>query len=247
MTFKNQPQFNLLGCIAFLGLMGLNASPLLAKDAELSLYQNHRTINQEVENFIKKETLGLPGQVEIKVNAIDPRVNLTRCDFLHIFLPSGSRLWGKTTVGVSCNQTKESSAWTIYVQATVAVNGDYLIAAAPLSQGEVITEFSVTKQTGDLTQLPTGICSNAAQIIGSTMKSSVMAGFVMRQDLIARPPAVKVGQSVIISSAGEGFQVTSGGRALSNAVDGQVVQVKLNNGQIVSGVARAGGFVDVTL
>jgi flagella basal body P-ring formation protein FlgA len=53
-------------------------------------------------------------------------------------------------------------------------------------------------------------------------------------------------QAVKVVSKGPGFQVANDGRALNNGVEGQVVQVRLGNGQIVSGIARNGGVVEVT-
>jgi flagella basal body P-ring formation protein FlgA len=40
--------------------------------------------------------------------------------------------------------------------------------------------------------------------------------------------------------------VTADGKSLSNATDGQIAQVRISTGQTVSGVARAGGIVDIS-
>jgi len=47
-------------------------------------------------------------------------------------------------------------------------------------------------------------------------------------------------------STGVGFSVSSEGKALGNALAGQIVQVRTNNGQTVSGIARPGGVVEVS-
>jgi len=39
--------------------------------------------------------------------------------------------------------------------------------------------------------------------------------------------------------------VSAEGRALANANEGQVVQVKVASGQVVSGIARVGGQIQV--
>jgi flagella basal body P-ring formation protein FlgA len=46
-------------------------------------------------------------------------------------------------------------------------------------------------------------------------------------------------------SSGNGFSVSSEGRAMSTAGDGQVVQVRTAGGQQISGIAKAGGMVEV--
>ena len=47
-------------------------------------------------------------------------------------------------------------------------------------------------------------------------------------------------------SSGAGFSVSSDGKALNNAAEGQVVQVRTNTGQTVSGIARPGGIVEIS-
>jgi flagella basal body P-ring formation protein FlgA len=56
---------------------------------------------------------------------------------------------------------------------------------------------------------------------------------------------VQQGQNVKTVSNGPGFSVSSEGKALSNAVAGQLVQVRTNSGETVSGIARPGGIVEV--
>jgi flagella basal body P-ring formation protein FlgA len=61
---------------------------------------------------------GLPGEVSVKVGAVDPRTALAACPAPEAFLQPGARAWGKTTVGVRCTAP---SSWTMYIQAQVNV------------------------------------------------------------------------------------------------------------------------------
>ena len=74
---------------------------------------------------------------------------------------------------------------------------------------------------------------------------SVPAGMPVRQDALKSQQAVSSGQVVRLVSSGEGFSVSAEGRALSNAGEGQTVQARTVNGQVVSGIARLGGTVEV--
>jgi flagella basal body P-ring formation protein FlgA len=67
----------------------------------------------------------------------------------------------------------------------------------------------------------------------------------VRSDLLRTPFAVQQGQSVKLVSAGPGFRVTAEGRALVNASQGQVAQVRTASGQTVSGIAMGDGSVEV--
>jgi flagella basal body P-ring formation protein FlgA len=98
---------------------------------------------------------------------------------------------------------------------------------------------------GELTQLPAGVFTDVTQAVGRTVSMSMIAGSVLRQDMLKLAPVVQQGQSVMLTSGGNGFSVTAEGRALNNANEGQVVQVKAESGTVVSGIARAGGKVEV--
>ncbi len=49
----------------------------------------------------------------------------------------------------------------------------------------------------------------------------------------------------MVVSNGQGFSVSAEGQAMTKASEGQVVQVKVASGQLVSGIARTGGKVEV--
>jgi flagella basal body P-ring formation protein FlgA len=57
---------------------------------------------------------------------------------------------------------------------------------------------------------------------------------------------ISSGQLVKLVSSGPGFTVSSEARAINNASDGQLVQVKTASGQHISGIAQAGGIVRVS-
>ncbi len=216
------------------------AAPSLAQSAPAK--QDHGVLRQTVTQFLTVQAGGLPGQINVTVGAIDPRLNLAACAAPDPFLPNGARAWGKTTVGVRCTAP---SPWTVYIPAMVQVQGDYLAAAVPLAQGQVIGPNDVARVRGDLTTLPPGILTESSQAVGSTVARTVAVGAPLRQDALRSQQAVASGQMVRLVSSGPGFKVTSDGRALANGSDGQTIQVRAPNGQVVSGVARLGGLVEV--
>jgi flagella basal body P-ring formation protein FlgA len=73
----------------------------------------------------------------------------------------------------------------------------------------------------------------------------MVAGTVLRQEMLKMPLAVQRGQTVTIISKGQGFTVSAEGQAMANANEGQVVQVKVTSGQVITGVAKIGGQVEV--
>jgi flagella basal body P-ring formation protein FlgA len=77
------------------------------------------------------------------------------------------------------------------------------------------------------------------------MLVSIVAGRPLRSDMVRQPVVVQQNQMVRVVSRGPGFLVSNEGKALNNGTDGQVIQVRPGNGQVVSGIARAGGVVEV--
>lgn len=196
-----------------------------------------------VEQFLQTQSAGLPGKATISVGNIDARLNLPACAAPEAYLPQGSRAWGKTMVGVRCSAPAQ---WNIYVSATVRVEGDYIATAASLAQGQSIGPNDLRTIRGDLTTLPAGIVTDASQAVGRTLTVSLPAGAPLRQDAMRNQQAIQQGQQVRVVASGRGFSVSSEARALNNASAGQVTQARTSDGQVVSGVARMGGIVEVT-
>lgn len=199
-------------------------------------------LHKAVEDYLRLQTQGLPGKVSYRITPLDARTQLSPCDAFEPFLPSGGAPWGRTTIGVRC---LGPSAWTIYMQVQVSVYAKYLVAARPLTAGQVISANDFVSRSGDLGLLPATILMDAEQALGKTVKIGIAAGQPLRGDQLIAPWAVQQGQNVKTISRGTGFSVSSEGKALNNAVEGQMVQVRTPSGQTVSGIARAGGIVEV--
>lgn len=245
---------NLALSSALLVIAGISFTPasLLAEPTKAShrvaqsspsARQDLQLLTQHVKDFLITQTVGYPGQVSIDAGRLDPNLKLAQCADVNVFLANGSRAWGKTSVGVRCNAP---SIWTIYMQATVRVQGQYLAAAAPLAQGQTVSSADLLILHGDLTQLPAGVFTESSQAIGRTVHLSMAAGTVLRQDMLKQSPVVLAGQTVTLLTQGNGFSISAEGKAMAKASEGQLVQVKVDNGQIVSGIARMGAKVEVT-
>jgi flagella basal body P-ring formation protein FlgA len=204
--------------------------------------QDPAAMRAVVEQFLHTQTAGLPGQVSVKVNPVDPRTSLAACPAPEAFLQPGARAWGKTTVGVRCSAP---SAWTVYIQAQVSVVADYVTAAVPLAQGQPVELSQLALMKGDIAAMPNGIITDTAQAVGRTPTVSLAAGTPLRLDVLKAQRVIQQGQSVRLVSTGNGFSVSGEAKAIGNAAEGQVVQVRNSSGAVISGTARAGGVVEV--
>jgi flagella basal body P-ring formation protein FlgA len=204
--------------------------------------QDLAALRAVVEQYLQAQSGAMAGQATIEVGAIDPRMSLAACPAPQAFQQPGARAFGKTTVGVRC---AAPTAWTVYIQARVAVQGDYVAAAVPLAQGQTIEQSQLVLMKGDLAAMPNGVVTDMAQAIGRTPTMSLPSGAPLRLDALRSKPVVQSGQAVRVVSSGNGFSVSAEARAIGTAGEGQVVQVRTPAGTILSGVAKTGGLVEV--
>jgi len=224
--------------ISMLSIAALQDMPqALANDR-----QDLSALARLAEAYVRKESAGLPGNVSFSVTPLDNRLSLPQCPAPEAFMPPGGRLWGKSAVGIRC---LAPTAWTIYASVQVEVNAEYVVSARPLAPGESINAQDLAVMRGDLARLPAGVIVDPQHAVGKQLGLGLGAGQPLRRDMLREPLVVAQGQGVKIVSAGPGFRVSVDGRALGNAAEGQHVQVRSPSGQTVSGIARAGGVVEV--
>jgi flagella basal body P-ring formation protein FlgA len=228
----------LVACAAFV----LASFGALAQQLPAQAQQPHSTIKAAIEDYLRVQTGGLPGKATYTTGAIDPRLQLAACGAMDVFTPPGSRLWGTTSVGVRCGAP---TPWTIYVTVTVRVTGSYLASARALTPGQPLSQGDFVVMNGDLTQMPAGVATDPAQVVGKTLSSPMAPGQAIRADLLRTPNAILSGQNVKVVSQGAGFRVAADGKAVNNAAVGQVAQVRMGSGQTISGIARSDGSVEV--
>lgn len=222
----------------------LLASPLALAQQAAAPRQDLKALQSVVVDFLKVQGAGLPGTVSVEVRPLDARMSLAACPAPEAFLQPGARAWGNTTVGVRC---AAPTAWKVYIQAKVAVQGEYVAAAVPLAQGQPIEQSQLVLMQGDLAALPNGVLTDMAQAVGRSSTVSVQAGAPLRLDGLKSKPVVQQGQAVRVVSTGAGFSVSAEAKAIGNASEGQVVQVRTPAGKILSGVAKEGGLVEVAI
>lgn len=199
-------------------------------------------IHKSVEELVRNQTAGLPGKVSFTLGAIDTRLNLAACPAPEAFIPPGARLWGNASVGVRCNG---SNPWTVYIPVSIKIVTGVVIAAHALAQGRLIELADIAVQDADLGQLPGAVITEPRQAVGRIATVGIAPGQPLRQDLLRSPPVIQQGQSVTLRSQGPGFRVSAEGKAVSNAAEGQIAQVRTPSGHTINGIAHLGGIVDI--
>lgn len=202
--------------------------------------QDHALIKSMVAAFVQQQTADMPGKVVYQVEDIDRRIMLPECKKLEAFLPVGGQLIGKTSVGVRCS---EQQGWSIFVPVQIRISLNLLISARALPLGHTLHEEDIATQTTETTHA--GGITDAKQVIGKVLRYGISAGQVLREDMLRPPYSVTQGQSVRLIVQGNSFSIRSEGVALNNASEGQTVQVRTSSGRVISGIAGAGGVVNI--
>lgn len=208
--------------------------------ANAASQQDHAELGAVVSRFVQQQTAAMPGKVAFDVDEIDSRINLNPCDKIEAFLPAGSKLIGRVSIGVRCNET---NGWRIFIPVQIRVSLDLLISARALAMGQIIHQEDLTSQTMETTQ--TGGLTDANRVIGQVMRYSVSSGTILRENMMRAAYSVKQGQSVQMLVIGSGFNISASGVALNNASAGDTVQIRTSSGRVVSGLAEDNGIVSV--
>ncbi|MBI5660357.1 MAG: flagellar basal body P-ring formation protein FlgA [Nitrosomonadales bacterium] len=202
--------------------------------------QSHAGIRAAIADFARAQTLDLPGQVTVKTGEIDRRIALPACPELEPFLPPAGRLLGNITVGIRCPTV---NGWTLFVPVQIKVQANLLIAVRPLQQGQMLRAEDLVGRNGELSQ--PGTLTDPAQAVGKVLKFGVGTGQVLNRDMLRAPYVVSQGQTVQLQIEGGGYRIHSEGQALNNAAEGQSLRIKAVSGQVISGMARSDGSVEI--
>lgn len=199
------------------------------------------TANAVIEKYLQAQSAGLPGKVTISLEDRGTSA-LPACDAPEAFLPPGAKPWGRVSVGVRC-QTERP--WTRFVQAHVAVEGSYFVAARAIDAGRPLGAGDVAERTGDLTRLPRSVITSASELAGVVTVNRVAPGAPLRKELVRGVTVIQQGQAVKVVAQGQGFVVSTEAKAMTGATVGAVVQAKTRDGRLVSGVADEEGQIQL--
>lgn len=193
-----------------------------------------------VEQFLARQTAALPGRVQISIDT-PTSGHVPPCDALEPFLPGGTQLRGRVSVGLRC---LASPGWTRYVQAHIAVTGRYHAAARQIEAGEILTAADTVVLEADLASLPASVMGDAGPLLGRVALNRIASGAPVRREQLRGVLLVQQGQTLKVVSQGQGFVVSTEGKAMNSAEAGGIVQVRIQGGPLVSGTLRADGVVE---
>lgn len=180
-----------------------------------------------------QSTSAAPLRLEVKVGSLDGRLKLAPCGNVEPYLPPGSRLWGRTRVGLRC--VDGVSRWNVSLPVVVNAYGNAWVIKGSIPAGAVLTEDDVVEAEVNWAEESSPVLRDRSLWVGQIATRQLMTGQAVRQGMVKPAQVFQAGTQVRVVAQGAGFQVSSGAQALSAGVVGEVARVRLENGKVASG------------
>ena len=204
-------------------------------DPSAATSEDPAVIREQLRRYVARQARGAQ-RYEVELGHVDGRVRLAPCERIEPFIPAGTRLWGRTAIGVRC---VEGAAWTVTLPVHVRAFGSALVAMSGLPASAALHADQFRTEEVELSREPAELVRTAARLDGQTLTRPIAAGQALRLDQLRAIPTVAAGDPVRILLIGEGFNVNAEGVALAAAAEGQNLRVRLENGRIVAGIVRS--------
>ena len=182
-------------------------------------------VRQIVNGFLK--TSGIWGDAEVKVAELTISADRTlpkgRATY-RVLPPRHMRSLGTVPLSVVFDVDGRFQK-TIRATARVEALAPVVVAARPIGRLKPISTDDLKMEKMNLAELPTGVMTDADDIIGKRARRNIDAGDILRPDLIEMPPLVKRGDMVVIVAESKGIKVTATGEVKSDGLRGEQVKV----------------------
>jgi flagella basal body P-ring formation protein FlgA len=184
-------------------------------------------------------------RVEVEVGQLDPRLKLASCQKIEPYLPNGTRLWGRSRIGLRC--LEGATPWNVYLPITVRAWGPGLVATHAAAAASVLGPGDVAVGEVDLAAEHAPALTNPEQAIGRALARALKPGQSLRQSHIKARIWFMAGDTVRVLALGSGFRLETEGQALSNGTEGQSARVRVEGGRVVSGMPVGERRVELSL
>ncbi len=186
-----------------------------------------------------------PLRMEVSVGALDERLRLAPCARVEPYLPAGARLWGRTRLGLRCQEG--AVRWNVFLPVTVKAYGPAWVPTGDVTMGTALTEADATQAEVDWAAENTSILAEPSLWVGQVASRHLKAGQALRQSMLRAPQVFQAGALVRVVAQGQGYAVSAAGQAMSAGAAGQTVRIRMENGKIVSGIVNDDGTISVQL
>jgi flagella basal body P-ring formation protein FlgA len=175
-------------------------------------------------------------RMEVSVGSLDPRLQLAPCAKVEPYMPPGTRLWGKSRLGLRC--VSGTSRWNVSMPVTVKAMGRAWVAKSHVAAGTVLTAADAMEAEVDWAEDASPVVAYMENWVGQVASRTWVAGQTVRQAMVKPAQVFQAGTQIRVLAQGVGFQVLSDGQAVTAGVVGQPAKVRLDSGRVMSGVVQ---------
>jgi flagella basal body P-ring formation protein FlgA len=186
-----------------------------------------------------------PLRTEVVMGSLDTRLRLAPCARVEPHLPPGSRLWGRSRIGLRCMEGP--SRWNVYVPVTVKAFGPAWVIKRPVDAGATLTQEDAELAEVDWAASPVTVLARPEMWVGQQTAFALTPGQPIRQNMVRPTRAFAAGDQVRVNSSGSGFSISATGLALTAGLVGQSARIRLPGGRVVTGLVQEDQTVEMAL
>ena len=206
--------------LIFAYFLGTNALAALSPDQEKEIFrfvQSSPAIN------------GLRVQLEL----VDPNVTVPAClgGSIQISAQPGARIWGRTVLQLRCAK----AGWMVNIPFNIRVFGNYVVASQYLPAGQKLEPGDIRVIEGELSTLPDDVLRTPKNAYDRVLSRSLQMGSPVGLNDLKESSVIKVGDPVRLVLKGKDFEVSGEGVAQTAGMIGDMVRVRLADGQVLQG------------
>jgi flagella basal body P-ring formation protein FlgA len=200
--------------------LGTSAQAALAPD-----------LDKEITRFIQKS----PSVNGLRVQAeqLDPNIVVPACvgGVIEISAQPGARVWGRTILQLRCAK----AGWMVNIPLNIRVFGDYVVASRYLPFGQKIEPGDIRIIEGELNLLPDDVLRTPKGAYDRILSRPLQMGSPIGLNDLRESSVIKVGDPVRLVLSGKDFEVSGEGIAQTSGMLGDMVRVRLADGQVLQG------------
>jgi len=217
---------------------------LLAASAMAQEFQAPEQIEAAARVEAQQRLPALAANQRLLSGPVDERLRLAPCaQALRARIPAGAQLRDRVMVEVQCTA---APGWRTYVPVRIAGTHKAVVLRRSVVIGETLKPEDLTSIDADPAQLPLGYFDDPGAVTGLTTSRSLAAGAVLSNQSLKLPNAIFRGQAVTLLASGDGLNVRTAGRAMSDGYVNQRIKVQnSSSGKVVEGIARSDHLVEI--
>jgi flagella basal body P-ring formation protein FlgA len=187
---------------------------------------------------------GVAPQIEVELGELDPRLKLAPCQRIRAYLPTGANLWGRSRVGLRC---EEGARWNIFWPVTVKVWAPAVVVSRSLPAGTVLEAGDLILARVDLAAGGSQAVLRPEEALGRTLARTLTQGAELRQADLKVRRWFQSGDPVKLVVRGAGFQAAATGTALAHGDEGRCARVRMESGRILCAQPVGERLAELTL